>query len=68
MDLASKERLLPEFKEVLKTLDMPVLYVTHDPWEAEQIGETFSVMNNGKIRQIDSADEAFKLIRENITL
>ncbi len=65
VDLASKERLLPEFKDVLKTLDMPVLYVTHDPWEAEQIGESFSIMNNGKIKKIGSADEAFKLMKED---
>lgn len=63
--MAIKEKLLPEFREVLKFLQVPVLYVTHDPWEAEQIGDSFSVMVDGCIRDIAFAEEAFAFIRKN---
>lgn len=62
IDVAMKGKLLPEFRDVLKYLRVPVLYVTHDPWEAGQIGETFCVMDNGRIAEIGSAEEAFELI------
>jgi len=45
-------------------LHIPVLYITHDPWEAGQIGTSFSVMKDGVVNRIDSPEEAFALIRE----
>jgi len=63
LDLAIKENLLPEFKKVLKTLNMPVLYVTHDPREADLVGDSFSVLVQGGIREIHSAEAAFDLIK-----
>lgn len=63
VDLANKEELLPEFRRILKTMNVPVLYVTHDSWEAEMIGDTFSIMANGVIRDAESASKAFEVIR-----
>jgi len=63
LDLAIKESLLPEFKKVLKTLGMPVLYVTHDPREAGLVGDSFSALVQGEIREISSGEEAFNLIK-----
>ena len=63
LDLAIKEHLLPEFKKVLKALGMPVLYVTHDPREARLVGDSFSALVQGEIREIPSAEEAFNLIK-----
>jgi molybdate transport system ATP-binding protein len=34
VDRAKKEYVLPLFREVLLQLNIPVLYITHDPWEA----------------------------------
>jgi len=65
LDLAIKEALLPEFKRVLKALALPVLYVTHDPWEAGLVGETFSVLAQGNLFQIESAAEAFEIMKKN---
>ncbi len=67
LDLAIKESLLPEFKNVLKTLGMPVLYVTHDPREADLVGDTFSALVQGEIQGIHSAEEAFHLIKTYYT-
>lgn len=64
IDVAIKEKLLPEFREVLAVLGVPVLYVTHDPWEAEQLTDSFAVMVDGRFTEINSAGEAFDLIRK----
>ncbi|MBN2034010.1 MAG: ABC transporter ATP-binding protein [Deltaproteobacteria bacterium] len=63
LDLAIKEKLLPEFKRVLKAQGMPVLYVTHDPREAGLVGDSFSALVQGEISEINSAEEAFDLIK-----
>lgn len=63
LDLAIREHLLPEFKKVLKALGMPVVYVTHDPREAGLVGDSFSALVQGEIREIHSAQEAFDLIK-----
>lgn len=63
VDHAKKEQVLPEFREALRQLHVPVLYITHDPREAELVGERFSVMDEGKITMIDSTQEAFQAIR-----
>jgi len=66
MDVVLKERILPDFHRVLKELQVPVLYVTHDPKEAELLADTFSIMDNGGIRSVDTSQEAFELIRTTI--
>jgi ABC-type sugar transport system ATPase subunit len=65
IDVVVKERLLPEFRKVLKLLEIPILYVTHDPSEAEKLGDKFAIMVNGEIQEIASATEAFDLIKVN---
>jgi len=64
VDHAKKEQMLPEFKQVLHELRIPVLYITHDPREADLIGDRISVMNRGKPKNIASTDDAFRVIRE----
>ncbi len=65
IDAAVKEKLLPEFRRVSKLLNVPVLYVTHDPAEAERIGDSFSVMQDGQVKSIDSAYQAFEIIKKD---
>jgi molybdate transport system ATP-binding protein len=64
VDRAKKEYVLPLFRDVLLQLHIPVLYITHDPWEAGQIGNSFSIMKNGTVDRIMSPEEAFAVIRE----
>jgi len=66
LDLAIKEKLLPEFKRVLKMLGVPVIYVTHDLTEANLLGDRFSCMINGVLGDADSAEIAFGLIKESV--
>ena len=64
VDVVMKERLLPEFKKVIHAMQIPAIYVTHDPGEAEQVGDSFAAMIAGQIYQMASAQEAFAFIRE----
>jgi molybdate transport system ATP-binding protein len=64
VDAATKERLLPEFRNVLKARGVPVIYVTHDVGEAELIGDTFAAMIGGKLGSLDKARKAFEAVKE----
>jgi molybdate transport system ATP-binding protein len=66
VDHAKKEQMLPEFKQVLHQLNIPVLYITHDPREAELIGDAFAVMSKGKLKNIGTTEEAFRIIRAQV--
>ena len=64
VDVVMKERLLPEFKKVIHAMGIPAIYVTHDPSEAEQVGDTFSAMVKGTITNFENAEKAFDHIRQ----
>ena len=66
LDVAIKEKLLPQFKKVLKALHMPVVYVTHDSMEAGLMGDRFSVMVRGTLSEANSAQDAFDVVRSNV--
>lgn len=66
VDQAVKERLVPSFREVLRRLDIPVLYVTHDIHEASSMGDTFFVISGGLLASVPSAEAAFEHIREDL--
>jgi molybdate transport system ATP-binding protein len=66
LDVAIKEKLLPQFEKVLKALCMPVVYVTHDSMEADLMGDRFSVMVYGNLSEVGSAQEAFDVVRSNV--
>ncbi|WP_457619569.1 ATP-binding cassette domain-containing protein, partial [Methanopyrus sp.] len=63
VDLAVKADLVPRFREVLKEADIPTLYVTHDPWEAERIGDSFTVLVGGKAVDVGSVGEALEELK-----
>lgn len=68
LDIAIKEALIPKFKEALRMLGVPVLYVTHDPLEAGLMGTRFSLVVAGKLQHAGSADEAFRIIQGRFDL
>jgi ABC-type sugar transport system ATPase subunit len=41
--------------------------VTHDPMEANLMGDRFSVMVRGNLSEVRSAQEAFDVVRSNVT-
>ncbi|WP_456481455.1 ABC transporter ATP-binding protein [Methanopyrus sp.] len=66
VDLAVKAELIPKFREVLKDANVPTLYVTHDPWEAERIGDSFTVLIGGRAVDVDSVDEALEELKRGV--
>jgi len=64
VDVVMKERLLPEFKHVIHEMGIPAIYVTHDPSEAEKVGDVFAAMVKGDIVNFATAEEAFDYIRQ----
>lgn len=65
IDVTTKENLLPEFREVIHFMGIPAMYVTHDPVEAAEIGDTFAIMQEGVVHAMDSARAAFEYVRYN---
>lgn len=65
-DQAIKERIIPKFRTVLDQLHIPVLYVTHDLQEAQELGERFHVITHGILQPVASAAEAFSIIRTEL--
>ena len=49
LDLPVKQDILTDLREGVKSLRIPVLYVTHDAQEAARIGERLFVLENGRI-------------------
>lgn len=66
MDVVLREKILPVFRRVLKQLQVPVLYVTHDPKEAELMADSYAVIDNGAVHQVKTSSQAFNLIRASI--
>jgi len=60
-DHLAREKLRRELKsiltKILRTLELPVIYVTHDLSEALVMSDQIAVMSNGRIEQVGSKDE-----------
>lgn len=67
MDIVVRKKVLPDFRQVLKEFQIPVLYVTHDHEESELMADSFAVMDRGEIISVVSGAEAFEII-QNSTL
>lgn len=48
LDVMTKEKVLSELKTVQKKTGVTIVYVTHDQYEANFLGDRISVLNNGK--------------------
>jgi len=49
LDLPLRARVLPYLMRVRDELDLPILYITHDPDEAQLIGEIVVVLDEGRV-------------------
>ena len=59
LDLPTREVLQRELKKVLKKLQIPTIFVTHDRTEAIIMGDRIAVMNDGKVVQMGGVNEVF---------
>ncbi|AEH51180.1 ABC transporter ATP-binding protein [Pseudothermotoga thermarum] len=60
LDAKIRTRIRSELRELLKKLNIPTLYVTHDQEEALSIADRIAVMNHGKILQLGTPQEIYK--------
>jgi len=49
LDLPLRARVLPYLLRVRDQLALPILYITHDPDEAQMVGEWVAVLDRGKV-------------------
>lgn len=59
LDAPIRRRLRSQLREVLQTLDIPVLYVTHDQDEAAVVADRIAVMDDGQLLQVASPTDVF---------
>ena len=59
LDVLTRERIGGEFKNIQQKMGVTTIYVTHNHGEAFFLGDRVSVVNKGKIEQIESPDELF---------
>jgi len=59
LDMALRDSLLHELKEILQRLNMTAVYVTHDQKEAFSLGGRIAVMRKGKIQQLADAKSLY---------
>jgi molybdate transport system ATP-binding protein len=53
VDRARRERILPYLLRIRRELHVPLIYVTHDTQELEQIADRILVMEEGRITRRD---------------
>ena len=59
LDTMTKETVRDELKSIQQKTGVTTVYVTHDQDEAAFFGNRVSVLNNGKVDQIDSPSDLF---------
>lgn len=59
LDVANKEIMKRELKEIQKKFGATMIYITHDQEEAFYLSDRIMVMNQGKIEQLGTPDEIF---------
>jgi molybdate/tungstate transport system ATP-binding protein len=59
LDARTKEELKMEIKVLVKKLNIPTIYVTHDQQEAFAIADRIAIMNQGRILQIGGREQIF---------
>lgn len=60
LDAMTKETMRNELKNIQQKTGVTTVYVTHDLDEAAFLGDRISVLNNGKVDQIDSPSRLFR--------
>jgi ABC-type Fe3+/spermidine/putrescine transport system ATPase subunit len=60
LDAVLRDELLIELRQIIKSLNIPAVYVTHDQREAFAISDRCAIMNRGQIEQIDRPSELYR--------
>lgn len=60
LDRALRETLLLELRTILRQMQIPALYVTHDQQEAFALADQVAVLNRGRMLQVGTPLEVFQ--------
>jgi putative spermidine/putrescine transport system ATP-binding protein len=59
LDAQIRQRLRREIRQLLKKINVPAIFITHDQEEALEIGDRIAVLNSGKIEQIGTPFDVY---------
>ena len=59
LDALLRDQLIVELREMIKSIGLTAIYVTHDQKEAFSIADRVAVMNAGRIEQIDTPQQIY---------
>ena len=60
LDKTLKHALLDELRDIIRTTQIPAIYVTHDQEEAYSIADRLVLLHNGRVEQVGSPEEVFR--------
>ena len=59
LDAQTRVRLRREIRALLKEVNVPAIFITHDQEEALELGDRIAVLNAGRLEQIGTPDEVY---------
>jgi sulfate transport system ATP-binding protein len=59
LDAQTRVRLRREIRALLKKINVPSIFITHDQEEALELGDRIAVLNTGRIEQTGTPDEVY---------
>jgi ABC-type Fe3+/spermidine/putrescine transport system ATPase subunit len=59
LDAQTRVRLRREIRALLKHINVPSVFITHDQEEALELGDRIAVLNVGRLEQIGTPDEVY---------
>ncbi|HEY0547186.1 MAG TPA: ABC transporter ATP-binding protein [Pyrinomonadaceae bacterium] len=59
LDAQTRVRLRREIRALLKQVNVPAIFITHDQEEALELGDRIAVLNAGRLEQIGTPDEVY---------
>jgi ABC-type Fe3+/spermidine/putrescine transport system ATPase subunit len=59
LDAQMRVRLRREIHQLLKQVNLPAIFITHDQEEALELGDRIAVLNAGRIEQIGTPDDIY---------
>ena len=68
LDFKTRRRLVSELKNLFTLLQLPTIYVTHDPGEALVLGDTFLTLHKGRSVPVENLSQLESLLRREYGL
>jgi ABC-type Fe3+/spermidine/putrescine transport system ATPase subunit len=59
LDAQMRVRLRREIHQLLKQVNLPAIFITHDQEEALELGDRIAVLNAGRLEQIGTPDDVY---------